>query len=168
MAGGRPSKYTDITLEQAYKLALLGAKDEQLADFFKVTVSTIAEWKNSKEGFSEALKEGKYKADAEVADSLYNRALGYEYTEQQAIKCRKGKDANGGIIEEIEVVSVARVVPPDTTACIFWLKNRQKEQWRDKHEIGGNPENPLRIYHTDADKDIIARYIKDIANAGKS
>lgn len=147
MAGGRPSKYQDAMLEQAYKLALLGAKDEQISDFFHINIATLSNWKVEKPEFLEALKEGKLKADSEVADSLYNRALGYEYMEQQAHKLRDGKDENGGIIERLEIIEVKRVVPPDTTACIFWLKNRQKEQWREKIELGGDKENPIQHTH---------------------
>lgn len=135
MTAGRPSKYTDDILEQAYKLALLGATDKQLADFFHISTVTLDNWKTSKPEFLCALKEGKDKADAEVADSLYNRAIGYQYIEQEPIKLRKGKDEHGGIIEEVQIVEVTKVMPPDTTACIFWLKNRQKEQWRDKQDV---------------------------------
>ena len=134
MPGGRPSKYQDDTLEQAYKLSLLGATNDQLSDFFHISGSTLDKWIAEKPEFSGALKEGKARADSEVADSLYNRALGYEVMEQQAIKVRDGKDSNGGIIERVEIVEVKRFVPPDTTACIFWLKNRQPELWRDKTE----------------------------------
>lgn len=133
MAGGRPSKYQDDTLEQAYKLTLLGATNEQIADFFSVSVATIDNWKKDKPEFLGALKEGKRIADSTVADSLYNRAIGYEFTEQQAFKVKKGQYE-----EEVEVVEVRRVMPPDPTSCIFWLKNRNPENWRDKTEINHN------------------------------
>lgn len=133
MAGGRPSKYQDDTLEQAYKLTLLGATDEQLADFFDVSTTTIDNWKKNKPEFLGALKEGKKKADATVADSLYNRAIGYEFIEEQAFKIKKSQYE-----EEVEVVEVRRVVPPDPTSCFFWLKNRNQENWRDKSEVKHN------------------------------
>lgn len=135
MAGGRPSKYQDAMLEQAYKLALLGATNEELADFFDISTVTLDSWKNTKPEFLDALKEGKAKADAVVSESLYSRATGYEYTESVPIKVRKGKDEHGGSIEEVVIVDVTKVMPPDTTACIFWLKNRQPSNWRDKTEV---------------------------------
>jgi hypothetical protein len=29
-------------------------------------------------------------------------------------------------------------VPPDTTACIVWLKNRQPDRWRDRRRLSIN------------------------------
>lgn len=31
--------------------------------------------------------------------------------------------------ERVEIVELEQEVPPDTTAGIFWLKNRKPEQW---------------------------------------
>ena len=83
--GGRPSKYDESYNEQAYKLCLLGATDTEIADFFNVATSTIYEWKNIHPQFSEAINAGKIKADMEIASSLYERAKGYDYTEEQAL-----------------------------------------------------------------------------------
>jgi hypothetical protein len=40
-------------------------------------------------------------------------------------------DDNGGRWEYAEYV---RHYPPDPTSMIFWLKNRQPQDWRDKQE----------------------------------
>lgn len=122
--GGRPSKYTPTTAEQAYKLCLLGATDEDLAEFFEVDVSTISKWKLDFSGFSEALRNGKTKADAEVANSLRQRALGYSHPDIDI------RVVEGEIIE----TPITKHYPPDTTAGIYWLKNRQKKYWRDRQE----------------------------------
>ena len=119
---GRPSAYKEEYCKQAYKLCLLGAKDTQLADFFNVSEQTLNAWKNQYPDFLEALKDGKDRADAEVAKSLYHRARGYSHPEDKIFN-------NNG--EEL-VVRTTKYYPPDTTACIFWLKNRQKEAWRDQ------------------------------------
>lgn len=129
MPAGRPPKYEPDYPEKAYKLALLGAKNIEIAEFFEVNEDTIYEWKKVYPEFSEALKNGKVKADAEIASSLYERAKGYEYIEQQVVKIKVGR-----FEESVEVVAVKKVAPPDTTACIFWLKNRHPEAWRDKTE----------------------------------
>lgn len=125
---GRPSSYREEYAEKAYKLCLLGAKDAELADFFEVAESTISKWKNEHSEFSEALKKGKAEADANVANSLYRRALGYEHEEDDI------RAVNG----EIVITPTIKHYPPDTTAAIFWLKNRQKANWRDKHEVEQN------------------------------
>lgn len=133
----RPTKYRDEFADQAFKLCLLGATDEDLADFFGVTPQTINNWKKSHEAFFESLKAGKDEADSRVADSLYNRALGYTH---DAVKI--AVDANTGAEKAVPYL---KHYPPDTTACIFWLKNRQRAHWRDKqdHEHSGPDGGPI-------------------------
>lgn len=121
---GRPSKYKTEYAEQAYKLCLLGATDKELADFFEVDERTINRWKDDVPEFCQSLKRGKYEADATIASKLYHRAKGYEHPEDKIF------NDNG----EPLVVPTIKHYPPDTTAAIFWLKNRQPAKWRDKTE----------------------------------
>lgn len=123
-AMGRPSKYKSEYTGQAAKLCALGATDAQLADFFEVAVSTVALWKVQYPDFSDALKIPKEAADARVVHSLYRRATGYEHDDVDI------RVVNGEII----VTPIRKHYPPDTTACIFWLKNRDKDNWREKPE----------------------------------
>lgn len=124
MPGGRPTKYTDKTAKHAFRLCLLGATEPELAAFFEVHQDTISEWKTVHEEFSEALKAGKFEADSKVAQSLYRRARGYSH---KAVKIflHEGQPV---IVDYIERF------PPETTAAIFWLKNRQKKLWRNKED----------------------------------
>lgn len=92
--------------EQAFNYCLLGATDVDLAGFFHVTDRTLRNWKKRFPEFADKTDAGKAAADAKVARSLYNNATN-----------------NGTMLDG------------DTTACIFWLKNRQKHAWRDRHEI---------------------------------
>ena len=124
---GRPTKYKAEYVEQVYKLCLLGATDEELADFFEVDERTINRWKIDYPDFCQSIKKGKLIADGEVAQSLYKRANGYEYKE---IKSAPNRDGKLGI-KEITV----KHIPPDTGAAFIWLKNRQSKKWRDKQEI---------------------------------
>ena len=122
---GRPSKYRSEFAEQAYRLCLLGATDKELAAFFDVCERTINGWKDEQPEFLQSLKAGKEQADAEVASRLFRRALGYSH---EAVKIfnEDGKPL---------IVPYTEHYAPDTTACIFWLKNRQPKLWRDKVEI---------------------------------
>lgn len=122
---GRPSRYKQEYAEQARKLCLLGHTDAELADFFGVAESTINKWKKDHSEFSESIKRGKAVADSEVAAKLFHRATGYEHPEDDIKSC------DGRII----VTPTIKHYPPDTTAAIFWLKNRQSKKWRDKQEI---------------------------------
>ena len=121
MPAGRPSKYKPEYAEQARKLCLLGYHDAELAQFFETTEQTINAWKKKHPAFLEALKAGKESADANVAERLYIRAMGFEQDEE-----RQMGDS---------VVTISRYYPPDVTAAIFWLKNRQRGKWRDKQDI---------------------------------
>jgi len=141
MAGGRPSAYKEEYNEKAYKLCLLGATDKQLADFFEVSEQTLNSWKNKHSKFLEALKDGKDEADAKVAQSLYQRANGYSHPEDKIFN-------NNG---EAMIVKTTKHYPPDTTAAIFWLKNRQKVQWRDKHDVEHSGGFNVNMPNDDAD-----------------
>lgn len=127
MAGGRPSDYSPEYCEQARKLCLLGATDQDLADFFEVATRTIYRWSASFPEFSQALKAGKEVADERVERSLYQKAVGYE---QEAVKIFMP----GGATDPV-YAPYREKMAPDTTACIFWLKNRRSEAWRDKREV---------------------------------
>lgn len=128
---GRPTKYDPKYDKQAYKLCLLGSTDKGLADFFEVEEQTINNWKKDYPSFFESLKAGKQIADGKVAESLYKRANGYKHKDIDI------KVADGMIVQ----TPIIKSYPPDTTACIFWLKNRQPSLWRDKQELdlGDNP-----------------------------
>ena len=122
---GRPTKYKAEFAIQAEKLCKKGFIDTEIADFFNVHVDTIYEWKKVHPSFSESLKDGKRYSDSKVSDALYNRALGYESKET------KEEVGDSGSKTTVTTKQVAG----DTTAQIFWLKNRQPGEWRDRQEL---------------------------------
>lgn len=126
---GRPTKYKEVYNEQARKLCLLGATDAELAEFFEVNEDTVHEWKKVHPSFSESIRAGKEQADANVADRLYQRAMGFEHDSEE-IKVLN----TPGVGSHVERVATRKIYPPDPTAAIFWLKNRQKDKWRDRTE----------------------------------
>jgi hypothetical protein len=134
---GQPSKYKEDYAEQAGKMCLLGYTDVELAFFFDVSEDTIYEWKKRHPKFSEAIKENKEAADARVARRLYERAMGYE-THEDVIFQYRGEPV---------VVPTTKKYPPETVAGIFWLKNRQKEKWRERTDVnlGGQSGNPVTV-----------------------
>lgn len=125
--GGRPLKYNKEVhplLAEAYAEA--GYTDKQIADKLKISESTIYKWKLDFPEFSEALKSGKVEPDQKVEDSLYKRANGFEYTE---VKLEELGNDNK------RVTKTRKLVAPDTTAAIFWLKNRRPDRWRDRQDV---------------------------------
>jgi hypothetical protein len=121
---GRPPKYKAEFAEQAAKLAGLGATDDQIADFLGIALSTFYAWRNSRNDFSDAIKSAKDVADERVERSLYQRAVGYQ-TDAVKIMQYEGKEI---------LIPYRENVQPDVTAQIFWLKNRRKDQWRDRQD----------------------------------
>lgn len=135
---GRPTKYKKEYDKQAEKLCLLGATDAQLADFFEVAESTLYLWKKEHKSFSEALKAKSFSDDA-VERSLYQRAIGHEVVETTE------KQSENGYEKTTKTKMVA-----DTTAMIFWLKNRRPEKWRDKVEQEEKQQDIIINIDTDA------------------
>lgn len=138
---GRPSKFSSINQEQLKKLVVVGLTDKQISDFFNINVDTLNEYKKKYPEFSVALKDWKVEADSKVEKCLYQRALGYEYNEVTYEKSNVGglgMVLSGGEIESIKHENTAKTkivvkqMAPDVTAQIFWLKNRQPAQWREK------------------------------------
>lgn len=116
-----------------------GLTDEQIASNMNIATGTLYEYKKKYSEIYEALKETKDIADMEVENALYKNAIGYYYTEQALSSKREviyGED--GKKIKEYTeptVVDITKYRQPETTAQIFWLKNRQPKEWRDKRQI---------------------------------
>ena len=98
-----------------------GLSDEQIAHNMGISRSTLSEWKNKYSDIADTLKKTKEIVDREVENALFKRAMGYKYDE---VTYERGE----------EVKRVTKEVAPDTTAQIFWLKNRKPAEWRDKIE----------------------------------
>lgn len=100
-----------------------GLTNEQIAKNIGIIPNTLYTWINKKKEIKESLKKGKEVVDFEVENALLKKALGYTITLH---KQKVTKD--GDVVDTEEEMHV----PPDTTAQIFWLKNRKSDKWRDK------------------------------------
>jgi hypothetical protein len=130
---GRNTKYKPEYCELVFKLSIIGLTDVQMAEVLDISERTFNRWKNDHALFCQSLKDGKEKADANVAKSLYQRAMGYSHPETKVF-CQ-----NGDIITH----DVMKHYPPDVTAIIFWLKNRMPHLFRDKQEVDHSGEVSL-------------------------
>lgn len=129
MAGGRPTKYKAEYARIAEAMCNLGAIDQEIADALDIHIATLYRWKSDHPEFCDSLKVGKESADDRVESALYKRATGY-FIDTVKIFNHQG--------EALEV-PYREYVAPDTTACIFWLKNRKSEEYRANPEgQGGN------------------------------
>lgn len=155
---GRPSAYKAEYAEQAKKLCELGATDADIAAFFNVSDRTIYRWQIEFPEFCQSLKAGKSQADDRVERSLYHKAVGYTFDSEKVFQFQ------GQIVR----AETKEHVSPDTTACIFWLKNRRREEWRDKldHEHTGKDGGPIQTEDI-SDADAARRIAFTLARAAQ-
>lgn len=130
---GRKGKYhkwiTDDGLKKLEAWARDGLTDEQVAHNIGINRATLYAWKNRYPNIDDALKRGKEVVDIEVENKLLQKALGFEYEETETWM----EEVDGK--QKKRVKRIKRHALPDTTAQIFWLKNRKPVEWRDKQQI---------------------------------
>lgn len=163
-----------------------GLTDEQIAQNMGITAKTLYEWKKKYSEICKTLKKGKEVIDLQVENALLKRALGYKYNEDKYVSVSMDQVEYTEKLEEymnkykfehpeatkdelmlareqfpktkmVLVERKAKEVVPDTTAQIFWLKNRKPEQWRDKKdvEVSGEEINPFSNLTTEELKKLI-------------
>nr|WP_250160392.1 helix-turn-helix domain-containing protein [Streptococcus uberis] len=117
-----------------------GLTDKQISKNIGISESTLNDWKKKFPEFSESLKQSKEIADRQVENALHKTALGFYYEEDM-------------VTNQGDVVRVKKYSKPNTTAQIFWLKNRKPANWRDKQEIEQTNTNiEIRVGEWDADE----------------
>ena len=127
MAKGKYEQW--LTPEGLLKLegwARDGLTDEQIAQKMGIRRETLYAWCKKYNNISNTLKRGKEVVDLQVENALLKRALGYEYEEVS-------EKYESGTLTEKKVTK--KQVVPDTTAQIFWLKNRRPDKWKDKQDV---------------------------------
>lgn len=162
MAKGKYEQWlTEEGLLQLEAWARNGLTDEQIAANMGITRSTLNEWKKKYSDISDTLKRGKDIVDIQVENALLKRALGYTYIETTQERV-DDYDPHTGLKtgSHMEVTkTVTKEVQPDTTAQIFWLKNRKPDTWRDKRDVGIegtlNTTNPFADLSTEDLKKLI-------------
>lgn len=120
------AKWRPAYVKICAKMALGGATDREMADALGVAVRNFHRWKIAYPALAAALKLGKTVPDDNVERSLYNRAMGYSFEAEELFVDRLGQEHRMPCVKHI---------PPDVTACIFYLKNRRPDEWRDRQEI---------------------------------
>lgn len=145
--GGRktiyePSRHPKI----AMALARDGYIDIEIAKLIGISRKVFYEWCKRYPKFRDALKKGKLEIDLEVEDSLLKRALGFQYEETEIINHKTMVDGQE-ITVPGRIKKTKKLIPPDVTACIFWLKNRMKDKWRDvqQKELTGKDGGPIEV-----------------------
>ena len=129
--GGRPEKYNpEFSPILAEALARCGHIDKEIAVHMGITEATLNNWKNKYPEFLESLKKGKLGTDQLVENALLKRALGF-YAVETKVFHYQGKI----ITKDVRVY-----YPPDVAACIFWLRNRMADKWKQNPDTGDSDE----------------------------
>lgn len=156
MAKGKYQEWlTEEGLLQLESWARDGLTNEQIASNMGITRETLNQWKNKYPDISDTLKRGKEVVDIQVENALLKRALGYSYDEVTRERVLDYDPSTGQVVgSHMEITkTVKKEVQGDTTAQIFWLKNRRPEQWRDKRDVSVEGEistnNPFKGLSTD-------------------
>lgn len=118
---GRPTSFHPDMCQEAHNYCLLGATNDELAEFLGVSPSSIDRWLVRHADFESAVKSGRIVADARVARGLYARAVGYDRKVEREVIL-------GG---ELKAVTSTVHYPPNVQACIFWLRHRCRRMWGD-------------------------------------
>jgi hypothetical protein len=132
MTAGAKEKYNPDTfplLAEGY--AREGMIDKDIAAKLGISQTSFYEYLKKYPKFSEALNRGKVPVDIEVENALLQRAKGYEYEEKSTTYIDDGT----GRPKIKETKTVKKFIPPDTTAQIFWLKNRKSKEWKDRQDV---------------------------------
>ena len=141
MAKSKYESHVLPNLELIKNWCMDGDTDKTIAEKLHISQESFYKYKREFPEFSDVLKEGKEIIDYQVENKLLQRAMGYTYTE-----VRIDKDENGKETRRTETV---KEVVPDTTAQIFWLKNRKQQQWRDKQEINSTNKTIIKFSSED-------------------
>lgn len=137
---GRPTAFRPELCEQAHNYCLLGATNDQLADFFDVCPSTIDNWIARHSEFGAAVKAGRLVADAHVARGLFERATGYDRTIEREV-----------IVDgELQVARSTVHYPANVQACLFWLRNRQPGLWNERRAEARSAPQALAVQDVEA------------------
>lgn len=109
-----------------------GKTDEEIASLIGISARTLYRWKQQSCQICQAIKEGKRECDNDlVAGSLFRRASGYYYKETTE-QIRVDPVTKAEYTTGIKIVT--KYQPPDVTAMIFWLKNRNPNEWSDRRQ----------------------------------
>jgi len=145
---GRPPMYTEWLTEeglgQVKKWAEEGLINKQIAHKMGINNATLYEWQGRFPDFADAIKKGKKVIDEQVENSLLKRAMGYQYEEETWLKNHDG--------EMVVVKKVLKSQAPDVTAQIFWLKNRNPKEWREKVEFHNEHSGTIKVEMGEMDK----------------
>ena len=131
------AKLTAKNRAKIFLLARRGLTDVEIGQIVGIADRTLRRWKLRSLDFLDELNRCKAQADGLVERSLFERAVGDEWSEEHLAQNADGSQT---------VVTLRKRLPPDPACCIFWLKNRKSEDWKDRRELLPSPATINIIY----------------------
>lgn len=119
-----------------------GATDKDISKYIGISTTTFYEWIKKYPEIKKAVEEGKEPTDIKVENAMYKSALGY-FVEEEEFSIQ---ESDRGTTKKTK--KTKRYIPPNITAQIFWLKNRNPKEWRDRHDI----DSGINVVITGADE----------------
>lgn len=110
-----------------------GLSNDQIAENMGIDRSTLYDWVKKYTDFADVLKRTKEVTVYEVEDAMFKAAKGYYVEETKTITNKDGKT--------LRVETNKKWVPPNTTAQIFYLKNKDPENWRERNDVSVTASN---------------------------
>ena len=131
------------------RIALQGLSDDVIAQIGGVSKETLDYWKALHPELEDAIEQGRTAADADVIESLYNLAVGYDRNVEEV----HGKDA--------DIVRYEKHFPADIGAIKFWLSNR-KRGWGEKSQVEATGKNGKPLMPKESKADIVAAILRAV------
>jgi len=162
--GGRPTKYNaKIHIDWARGLSMQGFTMDEIADRMLIARSTVYEWMEQYDEFSDAIKTGKEMPDLAAESTLMKKVIGFDYTETKSILNVDAK----GTPQPARIESTTKKFIPDTTALIFWLTNRRPDRWRHKMDFEVDIKNNDLEKMTKDELSAKIKELEEVRNAGR-
>ena len=127
---GQPSKISTIDLNLLERVASKGLIELEIADVMGISLATLKTYKNKYPRFLAAIKRGQENPNRVIANSLFNKARGFEYSDTVVTKVKVSKYK-----EKVVVNHVSKKLPPDTLAIIFYLTNKMPEDYKHRQQL---------------------------------
>ena len=129
-------KYDPEFAEQAYHLVKIGGTLEDMAEAFGVHTDTVFGWTKTHPEFGEAVTRGRVARNVYVTKALFHRAKGYSVEQTKIFMDKLGNVTKVPYVENY---------PPDTHACMFWLKNQDPANWKDVNRTEYSVEGTIKL-----------------------
>lgn len=141
-------KYSEELTEKICKHLKKGNTVTTTCQAVGIHKDTFYDWMKKKSDFSDAIKKAQSIADKKVENALFKMATGtfkYEERHYESIYIDKIKP---GTLKK----TIKKTLAPNITAQIFYLKNRQPDEWMDKQDIEHSGDLNIKVERIITDK----------------